>query len=57
MSAAILAVVAAVIGGIVGSFLNACIYRLPRGISLMNRAGPFVRSAFAQFHGVKTCRS
>src|SRR4030095_10617852 len=34
MSAAILAVIAAVIGGIVGSFLNACIYRLPRGISL-----------------------
>ena len=34
MSEAILAVSAAVIGGIVGSFLNACIYRLPRGISL-----------------------
>ena len=34
MSEAILAVIAAVIGGIVGSFLNACIYRLPRGISL-----------------------
>jgi leader peptidase (prepilin peptidase)/N-methyltransferase len=34
MSEAILAVIAAMIGGIVGSFLNACIYRLPRGISL-----------------------
>ena len=34
MSEAILAVFAAVIGGIVGSFLNACIYRMPRGISL-----------------------
>jgi leader peptidase (prepilin peptidase)/N-methyltransferase len=34
MSVAILAVLAAVIGAIVGSFLNACIYRLPRGISL-----------------------
>jgi leader peptidase (prepilin peptidase) / N-methyltransferase len=34
MSDAVLAVIAAVIGGIVGSFLNACIYRLPRGISL-----------------------
>ena len=34
MSEAIVAVIAAVIGGILGSFLNACIYRLPRGISL-----------------------
>jgi leader peptidase (prepilin peptidase)/N-methyltransferase len=34
MSEAMLAVLAAVIGAIVGSFLNACIYRLPRGISL-----------------------
>jgi leader peptidase (prepilin peptidase) / N-methyltransferase len=34
MSQAIIAVFAAVIGGIVGSFLNVCIYRLPRGISL-----------------------
>jgi leader peptidase (prepilin peptidase) / N-methyltransferase len=34
MNEAIFAVGAAVIGGIVGSFLNACIYRLPRGISL-----------------------
>ena len=34
MSEAIFAALAAVIGGIVGSFLNACIYRLPRGISL-----------------------
>lgn len=36
MSEAILAVFAAVIGAIVGSFLNALIYRLPRGISLAN---------------------
>jgi len=36
MSEAIPAVFAAVIGGIVGSFLNACIYRMPRGIPLNN---------------------
>ena len=34
MREAILPVFAAVIGGIVGSFLNACIYRMPRGIPL-----------------------
>ncbi len=34
MSEASLALSVAVIGGIVGSFLNACIYRLPRSISL-----------------------
>jgi leader peptidase (prepilin peptidase)/N-methyltransferase len=34
MREAIFPVFAAVIGGIVGSFLNACIYRMPRGISL-----------------------
>jgi leader peptidase (prepilin peptidase) / N-methyltransferase len=34
MSGATLAVFAAVIGGIVGSFLNVCIYRMPRGIRL-----------------------
>ena len=57
MSEAIFAVFAAVIGGIVGSFLNACIYRLPRGISLNNRGGRSARSAFARFPGVRTCRS
>ncbi len=36
MSEAILVVFAAAIGGIVGSFLNACIYRMPRGIPLSN---------------------
>lgn len=36
MSEAILPVFAAVIGGIIGSFLNACIYRMPRGIPLTN---------------------
>ena len=36
MREAIFAVFAAVIGGIVGSFLNVCIYRMPRGISLNN---------------------
>src|SRR6266403_960875 len=36
MSQAILAVFVAAIGGIVGSFLNVCIYRMPRGISLNN---------------------
>jgi leader peptidase (prepilin peptidase)/N-methyltransferase len=36
MREAILPVFAAVIGGIVGSFLNACIYRMPRGIPLSN---------------------
>ena len=35
---AFLAVFAAVIGGIVGSFLNACIHRMPRGISLKQSA-------------------
>jgi leader peptidase (prepilin peptidase)/N-methyltransferase len=36
MSETILAVFVAVIGGIAGSFLNACIYRMPRGIPLNN---------------------
>lgn len=36
MREAIFAVFAAVIGGIVGSFLNACIYRMPRGIPINN---------------------
>ena len=36
MREAIFPVFAAVIGGIVGSFLNACIYRMPRGIPLNN---------------------
>jgi leader peptidase (prepilin peptidase) / N-methyltransferase len=36
MKEAIPAVFAAVIGAIVGSFLNACIHRLPRGIPLNN---------------------
>ena len=44
MSEAILAVIAAMIGGIVGSFLNACIYRLPRGISL-NESAPVILPA------------
>jgi leader peptidase (prepilin peptidase)/N-methyltransferase len=36
MREAIFPVFAAVIGGIVGSFLNACIYRMPRGIPISN---------------------
>lgn len=34
VSGIVLAVFSAVLGAIVGSFLNACIYRMPRGISL-----------------------
>jgi leader peptidase (prepilin peptidase) / N-methyltransferase len=44
MSEAILAVFAAAIGGIVGSFLNACIYRMPRGIPLDNPPRSFCPS-------------
>jgi leader peptidase (prepilin peptidase) / N-methyltransferase len=36
MSEAIFFVFAAALGGIAGSFLNACIYRMPRGIPLNN---------------------
>jgi len=36
MREVVLAVFAAVLGAVVGSFLNACIYRMPRGISLGN---------------------
>lgn len=36
MNDTVLAVFAAVLGAIVGSFLNACIHRMPRGISLGN---------------------
>ena len=36
MTSAVLAAFSAVLGAIVGSFLNACIHRMPRGISLSN---------------------
>ena len=32
----LLAVFAAVLGAVTGSFLNACIHRMPRGVSLLN---------------------
>ncbi|MEO8205456.1 MAG: prepilin peptidase [Chthoniobacterales bacterium] len=38
---AVLLVFAFALGGIVGSFLNACIYRMPRGISLNNPSRSF----------------
>lgn len=41
---AVLLVFAGVLGGIVGSFLNACIYRMPRGISLANPRRSFCTS-------------
>ena len=41
---AVLSVAPVVFGAIVGSFLNACIYRLPRGISLSNPKRSFCPS-------------
>jgi prepilin signal peptidase PulO-like enzyme (type II secretory pathway) len=43
-------IVAALFGLLVGSFLNVCIYRLPRGTSIVEAAG-------ANCAGSKTSRS
>ncbi|GAB4176839.1 MAG: hypothetical protein Fur0032_16900 [Terrimicrobiaceae bacterium] len=43
-ASAVLLVFAGMLGGIVGSFLNACIYRMPRGISLLNPRRSFCPS-------------
>ena len=43
-SGLVLSVASVVFGAIVGSFLNACIYRLPRGISLSNPRRSFCPS-------------
>jgi leader peptidase (prepilin peptidase) / N-methyltransferase len=40
----VLTVFSAVLGGIIGSFLNACIHRMPRGISLRNPKRSFCPS-------------
>jgi leader peptidase (prepilin peptidase)/N-methyltransferase len=40
----VLTVFSAVMGGIIGSFLNACIHRMPRGISLRNPKRSFCPS-------------
>ncbi|MDX2079317.1 MAG: prepilin peptidase [Terrimicrobiaceae bacterium] len=40
----VLAVASAVLGAVVGSFLNACIHRMPRGISLANPRRSFCPS-------------
>jgi leader peptidase (prepilin peptidase)/N-methyltransferase len=44
MREVVLAVLPAVLGAIVGSFLNACIHRMPRGISLNNPRRSFCPS-------------
>jgi leader peptidase (prepilin peptidase)/N-methyltransferase len=40
----LLAVFAAVLGAVTGSFLNACIHRMPRGVSLLNPRRSFCPS-------------
>jgi leader peptidase (prepilin peptidase) / N-methyltransferase len=48
MRDSVLTVFAAVLGGIIGSFLNACIHRMPRGISLNNPRRSFCPSCNRQ---------